>query len=376
MAILKMFCRARPLLNNDLLLISKHTPLINTIPINKFVEVQVIRQFRTNFSVNLVTKENNKNKDGTPAASSSDSDLTDDESDIEVELNVEYHKGLPKITVPLPSRKERCSFVLKPISNTVGDFLDMLKREDKGIDRVVCKSQDGTRIASSNTIETLLDEDFKLIINDNSYNVSTPKDERLSTEEVQNLADIKTIVNRLYQALHVDEHQVSKEKELLAQLETLKLEVQPLETQKIELEQIAQKRSNWLAWAGLGMMSVQFGILARLTWWEYSWDIMEPVTYFVTYGTAMACYAYFVLTKEEYILGDVKDRQHLLTVHKKAKKTGLDLDKYNYLKDEMYKVEYKLKKLRNPLKLNLPSKTNKSTNVDSSTAEKKADKNS
>lgn len=45
-------------------------------------------------------------------------------------------------------------------------------------------------------------------------------------------------------------------------------------------------------------MSVQFGILARLTWWEYSWDIMEPVTYFVTYGTAMACYAYFVVTKE------------------------------------------------------------------------------
>lgn len=53
-----------------------------------------------------------------------------------------------------------------------------------------------------------------------------------------------------------------------------------------------------MAWAGLGLMSVQFGILARLTWWEYSWDIMEPVTYFVTYGTAMAAYAYFVLTKE------------------------------------------------------------------------------
>jgi Mitochondrial calcium uniporter len=25
---------------------------------------------------------------------------------------------------------------------------------------------------------------------------------------------------------------------------------------------------------------------------------MEPVTYFVTYGTAMAAYAYFVLTKQ------------------------------------------------------------------------------
>lgn len=67
---------------------------------------------------------------------------------------------------------------------------------------------------------------------------------------------------------------------------------------KLELEIVANRRSNALAWVGLGLMSVQFGILARLTWWEYSWDIMEPVTYFVTYGTAMAAYAYFVLTRE------------------------------------------------------------------------------
>ena len=38
----------------------------------------------------------------------------------------------------------------------------------------------------------------------------------------------------------------------------------------------AEKRTNHLTWLGLGAMSVQFGILARLTWWEYSWDIMEP----------------------------------------------------------------------------------------------------
>ena len=52
-------------------------------------------------------------------------------------------------------------------------------------------------------------------------------------------------------------------------------------------------------------MSVQFGVLARLTWWEYSWDIMEPVTYFVTYGTAIIAYSYFVLTKQEYLYNDV-----------------------------------------------------------------------
>lgn len=45
-------------------------------------------------------------------------------------------------------------------------------------------------------------------------------------------------------------------------------------------------------------MGLQFGLLARLTWWEYSWDIMEPVTYFVGYGTAIAMYAYYVITRQ------------------------------------------------------------------------------
>lgn len=61
----------------------------------------------------------------------------------------------------------------------------MIKKEDKGIDRVVCKTMDNTRIGSSNTIESLLDDDFKLIINDVTYNVNTPKAERLTGEELK-----------------------------------------------------------------------------------------------------------------------------------------------------------------------------------------------
>ena len=51
-------------------------------------------------------------------------------------------------------------------------------------------------------------------------------------------------------------------------------------------------------WGGLGYMGLQFGILARLTWWEYSWDIVEPITYFVTYAGLIAMYGYFVLTRQ------------------------------------------------------------------------------
>lgn len=99
------------------------------------------------------------------------------------DVSVEYVRGLPQVTVPLPSRRERCRFTLRPISNTVGDFLQMLRDEDKGIDRAVISTVDGTRIASSTSVETLMQDDFRLTINDTTYNVSTPKQERLTQEE-------------------------------------------------------------------------------------------------------------------------------------------------------------------------------------------------
>jgi len=45
-------------------------------------------------------------------------------------------------------------------------------------------------------------------------------------------------------------------------------------------------------------MGTQFGFMARLTWWEYSWDVMEPVTYFVGYATAIAMFSYYVITRQ------------------------------------------------------------------------------
>lgn len=59
----------------------------------------------------------------------------------EEQITLDYYKGLPRITVPLPSRKERCRFTLKPTTNTVGDLSTMIKAEDRGIDRVTISSK-------------------------------------------------------------------------------------------------------------------------------------------------------------------------------------------------------------------------------------------
>ena len=52
---------------------------------------------------------------------------------------------------------------------------------------------------------------------------------------------------------------------------------------------------------GLSWMSLQFGFLSYLVFQEYDWDIMEPVTYFVGYGTSILLFTYFILTRQVYI---------------------------------------------------------------------------
>jgi hypothetical protein len=57
---------------------------------------------------------------------------------------------------------------------------------------------------------------------------------------------------------------------------------------------------------------------------------------------------------QEYQMPDVKDRQHLIILHKRARKVGLDLDRYNQLKDSVSQIEADIKRLRDPLHLHLP----------------------
>ena len=62
----------------------------------------------------------------------------------------------------------------------MGDFIEMLKHEDRGIDRAVIRNEDGVRISSRTSIQTLFDQKFVLSINDTDYEVSPPELESLS----------------------------------------------------------------------------------------------------------------------------------------------------------------------------------------------------
>ncbi|KAM8843349.1 calcium uniporter protein, mitochondrial-like [Synchiropus picturatus] len=268
------------------------------------------------------------------------------------DASLRYKYGRLVLETPLPSRNERCQFFLRPMLMSVGDLISDLQTEDPGAVASVL-SKDGERVSSTTMIESLLGNDFQLVINDAVYNVRSPEKVGASSDAAE-LEDMKHVVHLLHTALHLPEHHLLQERQLLERMDSLKKELSPLEEMVVQLSKSAEFHSSRAVWTGLALLSVQGGALAWLTWWVYSWDVMEPVTYFITYATSMGAFAYYVLTKQDYVYPDVKDRQFLRYFYKGASKKHFNVIKYNQLKDELAQVEEDLRRLRYPTELQLP----------------------
>lgn len=53
------------------------------------------------------------------------------------------------------------------------------------------------------------------------------------------------------------------------------------------------------------MLCVQLGAFIRLTFWELSWDVMEPIGFFVQLATGILAYAWFMLYGSEMTYGNI-----------------------------------------------------------------------
>uniref|UniRef100_A0A8C5LB93 Calcium uniporter regulatory subunit MCUb n=1 Tax=Jaculus jaculus TaxID=51337 RepID=A0A8C5LB93_JACJA len=213
----------------------------------------------------------------------------------------------------------------------------------------VVPPDDGNEIPASTLMDVLLMKDFQLVINDLTYDVQSPKKEKLSNGHMAEMDPVKSLVHRLFTVLHLEEFQKKREHHLLAKIDHLKEQLQPLEQVKARIEAQSEARTSRLLWLGLALLSTQGGALAWLTWWVYSWDLMEPVTYFLTFANSMVVFAYFIVTRQNYTYSSIRSRQFLQFFYKKSEQQHFDVEQYNRLKEDLVKAQEALNSIHHSL---------------------------
>lgn len=84
-------------------------------------------------------------------------------------------------------------------------------------------------------------------------------------------------------------------------------------------------------WLGLGFITVQTVGFMRLTFWELSWDVMEPICFYVTSFYFMGGYYFFMKTSREPTFQEIfKARLHAKK-RKLMKADSLDADRFRQL---------------------------------------------
>lgn len=108
-------------------------------------------------------------------------------------------------------------------------------------------------------------------------------------------------------------------------------ELKSLQEKKEEIDVLAHKQVQRILWCGLGIAVVQVGLFFRLTFWEFSWDVMEPIAFFVTATGIVVGYAYFLFTARDPTYQDLMKRLFLSRQRKLFKKQNFDVARYKEL---------------------------------------------
>eukprot|EP01018_Ginkgo_biloba_P001144 Gb_05169 [translate_table: standard] len=113
-----------------------------------------------------------------------------------------------------------------------------------------------------------------------------------------------------------------------------KLELEKMKKEKEEIDRIAHRHVRLVLWTGLGCLSFQTALFFRLTFWDMSWDIVEPMTFFATTSGLLAGYAYFLATSRDPSYRDFMMRLFLAKQKKLFRKRKFDVERFQQLQKQ------------------------------------------
>ncbi|CUA67595.1 Calcium uniporter protein 5, mitochondrial [Rhizoctonia solani] len=135
-------------------------------------------------------------------------------------------------------------------------------------------------------------------------------------------------------------------------LQSVANEVSKLEKVKRDCDHIAHQSARRLALGGFAMLLVYFGAVARLTFWDFGWDIMEPVTYLSGLTWIICGYLWFLYQGREVSYSSLLKQSISTRRARLYESNGLDLDLWadlvteeKQLKREIHKIadDYNIK---------------------------------
>ncbi|KIK68297.1 hypothetical protein GYMLUDRAFT_711824 [Collybiopsis luxurians FD-317 M1] len=121
---------------------------------------------------------------------------------------------------------------------------------------------------------------------------------------------------------------------LRRRLDAINGQLASMEELKRECDREARRGARRMAVGGFGLLVVYWAAVARLTFWDYGWDVMEPITYLSGLSTVICGYLWFLYQGREVSYSSVLDRSVSARREALYKQRGLDIDKWVELGSE------------------------------------------
>ena len=90
----------------------------------------------------------------------------------------------------------------------------------------------------------------------------------------------------------------------------------------------AARRSNAIVFGGLVLLCAQLATFVRLTYVELSWDVMEPISYFVGVFNAILLYVYFMVNQRDFSFDDWSTRMRAHFRRRNIERARVDAARY------------------------------------------------
>jgi hypothetical protein len=116
-----------------------------------------------------------------------------------------------------------------------------------------------------------------------------------------------------------------------ADLQAMTAEFETMKERYQIAQRRAESRSRTIVSSGLILLCLQLATFVRLTYYEFSWDVMEPLSYFVGLGNAIMVYVYYLWNRRDFSFETWHKSLMGTYAASDLKRSGFDLERYTAL---------------------------------------------